>query len=59
MRPADTVMRNTSGFAIGLHVNRERQSQASPTTWGGQPQLFFDVTAYTVLQIRSTLVPPQ
>jgi hypothetical protein len=25
----------------------------------GQPQLFFDVTAYTVLQIRSTLVLPQ
>jgi hypothetical protein len=26
---------------------------------GGQPQLFFDVTAYTVLQIRSILVLPQ
>ena len=26
---------------------------------GGQPQLFFDVTAYTVLKIRSTLVLPQ
>jgi hypothetical protein len=24
-----------------------------------QPQLFLDVTAYTVLQIRSMLVPPQ
>jgi hypothetical protein len=24
-----------------------------------QPQLFFDVTAYTVLQIRSTLALPQ
>jgi hypothetical protein len=26
---------------------------------GGQPQLFFDVTACTVLQIRSTFVLPQ
>ena len=30
-----------------------------PDHAGDEPQLFFDVTVYTVLQIRSTLVLPQ
>jgi hypothetical protein len=34
-------------------------SPGVPDHMSGQPQLFFDVTAYTVLQIRSTLVLPQ
>ena len=37
-----------------------RHSRGAGTTSApGQPQLFFDVTAYTVVQIRSTLVLPQ
>jgi hypothetical protein len=32
---------------------------AARNSRGTAPQLFFDVTAYTVLQIRSTLVLPQ
>jgi hypothetical protein len=43
---------NFSDFDLG---SREPE----PSRRFGADQLFFDVTAYTLLQIRSTLVPPQ